>query len=88
VEGADEPVFFIKEVEMFEKYSMRVGSNGEHLRLFLSDKNNRKMPGIAFGEGDKYELLKGKKFGLCFRLDKNVYKEKTSLQLKIKHIVI
>ncbi len=86
--GNHKPLFFIDGVTMFEKYSRTVGADGSHLKLFLTDRNNNRMGAIAFGQGEMYEKMKGRRFGLCFRLDKNEYNGKVSLQLQIKQIVL
>ncbi len=86
--GNHKPLFFIDGVTMFEQYSRPVGADGTHLKLFLADRNNNRMGAIAFGQAEMYEKMKGRNFGLCFRLEKNEYKGSVSLQLQIKQIVL
>lgn len=69
-------------------YAQCVGADKEHLRMYILDKTSRySYSAIAFGMGHLYEKVEGKKpFQLCYSLEKNNYKGKQSIQLKVRDI--
>jgi single-stranded-DNA-specific exonuclease len=79
------PVFMTHHVEDSGN-SKRVGSDGSHLKLDLIQ-NGHKAGGIAFGMGDYIDDIKtGQPFSICYTVEKNVFKGKTSVQLMVKDI--
>jgi len=79
------PVFMTHHVED-AGYSKRVGSDGSHLKLDLIQ-NGFKASGIAFGKGDLIDDIKsGQPFSVCYTVEKNVFKGKTTVQLMVKDI--
>ncbi len=82
------PVFVTEDV--FDAgTSRRVGKNQEHLKLDLvePDVNSGILPGIAFNQSDKFDLITdGLPFDVCYTITENEYRGKTSLQLYIRDI--
>ncbi len=69
-------------------YSKKVGKDGSHLKLSVRDlKSGIVMNGIGFGMGDKYEMVKsGNPISIVYTLEENHWRDKVSLQLRIKDI--
>jgi single-stranded-DNA-specific exonuclease len=68
-------------------YSKIVGKN--HLKLSVVHPHISSFPfsGIAFHQGDKFEMIQGgKPFDICYHIEENVWNGKTSLQLYVKDI--
>jgi single-stranded-DNA-specific exonuclease len=64
----------------------RAVSDGRHLHLDLTDREVA-MEGIAFGEGDKAtHLQNGNSVDICFYLEENSYKGRSSLQMNAQDI--
>jgi single-stranded-DNA-specific exonuclease len=66
-----------------------VGSNGEHLKLDLSQEIPpvRTLPGIAFGQANHFEEIRaGKPFDICYSVEMNEFRGNKNLQLNIKDI--
>jgi len=66
-----------------------VGKTGAHLRLIVNDRDNQQMqfPAIAFNQSQHWHTIANKHpVDICFTIEENEYKGKTSLQLKIKDI--
>jgi single-stranded-DNA-specific exonuclease len=85
--GNMKPVFYINNVTAHSHWSKVVGKNNEHLKLYLYDKNGKGVNAIAFGQADKWDKIKNKKFAVCFQISKNVWKEKESVQIVVKQII-
>ncbi len=68
--------------------SKAVGRDKDHLKLELIEEHSAAIKqGVAFGMGDKIELIKaGKPFDLCYTVEENVFNGNTSLQLMVKDI--
>jgi single-stranded-DNA-specific exonuclease len=62
-----------------------LGKEKTHLKLKLK-KDNRFFDAIAFGFGQNYKDIKGKKINLAFSVEENIWNGSRSLQLKIKDI--
>ena len=61
-------------------------SDGRHLHLDLTDRMVA-MDGIAFGQGDKAEHLQnGKSIDICFYLEENSYRGRSTLQMNAQDI--
>ena len=85
--GNMHPVFVSRDVKDSGR-SKIVGKDSTHLKVSIVQ-NHKVFDGIAFGMGDKYELIKTKKpFDICFTIDKNEFNGRTSLQLSVKDIVV
>ena len=65
-----------------------VGQESEHLRLEVSDGSiNDKLIGIAFNMKDFYApLYQGKKVDICYTIEENIFRGRSSLQLMVRDI--
>jgi single-stranded-DNA-specific exonuclease len=81
------PVFIARNVTD-TGYAQCVGSDCEHLRLYLTDsQTSSSFAAIAFRQAQFFGQIKDKQpFDICFNLDENTYKGKTSIQIKIRDI--
>jgi len=81
------PVFIARDV-IDTGYAQCVGSDCEHLRLYLTDsQTSSSFAAIAFRQAQFFGQIKDKQpFDICFNLDENTYKGKTSIQIKIRDI--
>ncbi|MCK9207321.1 MAG: single-stranded-DNA-specific exonuclease RecJ [Salinivirgaceae bacterium] len=81
------PVFIARNV-IDTGYAQCVGSDCEHLRLYLTDsQTSSSFAAIAFRQAQFFGQIKDKQpFDICFNLDENTYKGKTSIQIKIRDI--
>jgi len=85
--GNMHPVFVARDVKNSGR-SKIVGKDSTHLKVSIVQ-GTKIVDGIAFGMGDKYELIKDKKpFDICFTIDKNEFNGRTSIQLSVKDIVV
>ena len=85
--GNMHPVFVARDV-VDTGGSKIVGKDSTHLKISVKQ-NNTIFNGIAFGMGEKYELIKDKKpFDLCFSIEKNEFMGRTTIQLSVKDIKI
>lgn len=82
------PVFMTRKV--YDTGSGRtVGSGGEHLKLDLCSESTGmvSIPAIAFGQGNKFEMIKaGHPVDICYSVVMNEYKGNKNLQLNIRDI--
>tara|TARA_B100001109_G_C18863073_1_gene475141 strand:- start:1558 stop:3267 length:1710 start_codon:yes stop_codon:yes gene_type:complete len=68
-------------------YAKIVGNNHLKLDLLKADNPNTFYPAIAFGLGDKLELIRsGKPFDVAYTIEENEWNGKVSLQLNVKDI--
>jgi len=69
-------------------YSKKVGKDNTHLKLSLRDlKSGIVMSGIGFGIGDKADLVRsGKPLSVVYTLEENHWRNKVSLQMRIKDV--
>ncbi|MDD3531872.1 MAG: DHHA1 domain-containing protein [Candidatus Shapirobacteria bacterium] len=95
--GNPEPLFYTPGVIV--KNLVRVGRNGDHLKLVLDDSQTRKiektparfdtsrlfLPGIGFGLGQE-DLAIGDRIDLAFNLIVNRYQGRENLELKLKEV--
>lgn len=64
-----------------------VGASGEHIKLELMQENEISFNGIAFSQSPSFEYIQhGKSFDICYSIDENEFRGRTSLQLNIKDI--
>ncbi|MBU8891750.1 MAG: single-stranded-DNA-specific exonuclease RecJ [Bacteroidales bacterium] len=69
----------------------KVGLNKEHLKLSLIQESDpfKKHPAIAFQQADLYEYINsGDDFDICYSVDENCFRGKSTLQLNIKDIKV
>jgi single-stranded-DNA-specific exonuclease len=66
-----------------------VGSSKEHVKLTLAQENSSEyqFPGIAFQQANHYHAIHNNEpFDICFAIEENHFRGKTTLQLNIKDI--
>ena len=82
------PVFMTKNVTDWGT-GKRVGKNQEHLKLDLmeEDDSNLKIPAIAFGQVEHFEVIRQRiPFHICYSVIENEFRNKYTIQLMIKDI--
>lgn len=86
--GNMSPVFASDGV-MDTGYAKVVGNNHLKLQVCYPDNRNISFNAIAFGHSDKMEIIRKKlPFELCYSINENVWRERSSLQLMVKDIRI
>ena len=82
--GNERPLFLCR--NLINNRNTRAVSDGRHLHLDLTDRVVA-MDGIAFGQGDKAEWLQnGNPVDVCFYLEENSYRGRTTLQMNAQDI--
>jgi len=80
------PVFLTKNVKD-TGYAKLLGQDEEHLRLFVKQNNSEGFAAIGFSLGNKMAFLKDKKsFQAVYCIDENEWKDKISIQLRLKDV--
>ncbi|WP_445456618.1 single-stranded-DNA-specific exonuclease RecJ [Flavobacterium sp. HNIBRBA15423] len=80
------PIFMTKEV-VDTGYAKTLGSEEEHLKLFVKQKDSEGIGAIGFGQGKHLSLVQNKNpFQVAYILDENEWNNQTSLQLNIRAI--
>lgn len=83
--GNPRPVFLTRHL-INNRYTKRVGKDGEHLRLDVTDRTAA-ITGIAFRHGDKaLHLQNGRAVDVCYELDENIYNGVRSIQMMVTDI--
>ena len=82
--GNERPLFLCR--NLINNRNTRAVSDGKHLHLDLTDCVVA-MDGIAFGQGDKAtHLQNGKSIDICFYLEENNFRGRTTLQMNAQDI--
>ena len=82
--GNERPLFLCR--NLINNRNSRAVSEGRHLHLDLTDRVVA-MDGIAFGQGDKaVHLQNGKSIDICFYLEENSYRGRTTLQMNAQDV--
>lgn len=82
--GNERPLFATR--GLINNRNTRAVSDGRHLHVDLTDCVVA-IEGIAFGEGDKAEHLQnGKSVDVCYFLEENSYRGRTTLQINVQDI--
>lgn len=82
--GNERPLFLCR--NLINNRNTRAVSDGKHLHLDLTDRTVA-MDGIAFGQGDKaIHLQNGNSVDVCFYLEENVYRGRSTLQMNAQDI--
>lgn len=85
--GNPSPVFVTRNV-INNRYTRRVGKDGSHLHLDVTDRNVA-ISGVAFGKGDyALHLQNGYPVDLCYEVEEDVYNGKKRVQLMVKDIKV
>ncbi len=58
----------------------------EHLKLSIKQKNSQNVNGIGFWMGEHYDRVSKEAFDICYVLEENHWKGKTSISLNLKDI--
>ncbi len=67
--------------------SRLVGANGEHLKLELLQENSSIFSAIAFNQSHNFDIIQsGKPFQVCYCIEENEFRGKTTIQLNIRDI--
>lgn len=83
--GNPSPVLLTRNL-INNRYTKRVGKQGEHLRLDVTDRTAA-ITGIAFGKGDlALHLQNGNAVDVVYELEQNTYNGSTSLQMMVEDI--
>jgi single-stranded-DNA-specific exonuclease len=84
--GNRAPVFMAS--RLFDTgFARRVGADGKHLKLQITQDGKKAFGAIGFNLGEKLERISGKKsFDAVFTIEENHWNGKTSIQLKIKDL--
>ncbi len=84
--GNMSPVFMTKNVVDTGKTAL-VGQTKEHLKLDVQDSDGNTFGGIAFSMAHHFQKLKNKEpFTICYSIDENTFRNKTTLQARVKEI--
>ncbi|MCA1965186.1 MAG: single-stranded-DNA-specific exonuclease RecJ [Flavobacterium sp.] len=68
-------------------YAKTLGSDNEHLKVFVKQGNSESFGAIGFGLGNKLDLVANKnKFDAIFSLEENEWKDTVTLQLQLRDI--
>jgi single-stranded-DNA-specific exonuclease len=68
-------------------YAKTLGSDNEHLKAFVKQRNSESFGAIGFGLGNKLDLVANKnKFDAIFSLEENEWKDTVTLQLQFRDI--
>lgn len=79
------PVFLTRQLTNYRN-TKRVGKQGEHLRVELTD-GSHTISGIAFGFGDRAERLRaGEPMDFCYQLTTNHFNGKSEIQMYVLDI--
>lgn len=82
--GNERPLFLCR--HLINNRNTRAVSDGKHLHLDLTDQVVA-MDGIAFGQGDKaMHLQNGKSVDVCFYLEENTFRGRTTLQMNAQDV--
>jgi single-stranded-DNA-specific exonuclease len=80
------PVFLTKKIKD-TGYAKTLGSEDEHLKLFVKQNNSEGINAIGFGLGNKKDLASSQKeFDAVYCIDENEWNDKVSIQLRLKDI--
>ena len=80
------PVFLTKNV-IDTGYAKKLGSEEEHLKLFVKQHNSEGIASIGFGLGNKIDLTTNQKpFQAAYCIDENEWNGRISTQLRLKDI--
>lgn len=80
------PIFVSKNVKD-TGYAQKLGTEEEHLKLFVRQDNSEGLSAIGFGLGNKMEITTHQKpFEAVYCIDENEWNGKTTIQLRLKDL--
>lgn len=81
------PVFLARNVQLASEVKIIGKNNANHLKFSVVQNSSYLFDCIAFGLGQYKELLETSDyFDICFTIEENTWREKTTIQLNIKDI--
>lgn len=84
--GNPSPLFMAERV-VDSGFAKKVGAEGDHLKLSVSQGNSPRYGAIGFGLGKKLDKVSNRTpFDVVFSIEENVWNGNTSLQLRIRDI--
>ena len=87
--GNMKPVFISSNVQLASPAQLVGKQNNNHLKFSVVQQGSYAFDCIAFGLGNlKDKLVPGIPFDICYTIEENTWREKTSIQLNIKDIRI
>lgn len=87
--GNLKPVFLAKNVQLASELKLIGKNNANHLKFSIVQNGSYTFDCIAFGLGHYKELIESTEFfDICFNIEENTWREKTTIQLNIKDIRI
>jgi len=87
--GNAKPVFLAKNVQLASEPKLIGKNNANHLKFSIVQNSSFSFDCIAFGLGQYKDILtQSEYFDICFNIEENTWRDKTSIQLNIKDIRI
>jgi len=87
--GNTKPIFLAKNVQLASEPKLIGKNNANHLKFSIVQNSSFSFDCIAFGLGHYKSLLEQNEyFDICFNIEENTWRDKTSIQLNIKDIRI
>lgn len=87
--GNTKPIFLAKNVQLASEPKLIGKNNTNHLKFTIVQNSSFSFDCIAFGLGHYKELLEQTEyFDICFNIEENTWRDKTTIQLNIKDIRI
>ena len=87
--GNTKPVFLAKNVQLASEPKLIGKNNANHLKFSIVQNSSFSFDCIAFGLGHYKNLLEQSEyFDICFNIEENTWRDKTTIQLNIKDIRI
>lgn len=81
------PVFLARNVQLASEVKLIGKNNANHLKFSVVQNSSYLFDCIAFGLGQYKQLLETSEyFDICFTIEENTWREKTTIQLNIKDI--
>ncbi len=87
--GNTKPIFLAKNVQLASEPKLIGKNNANHLKFSIVQNSSFSFDCIAFGLGHYKSLLEQNEyFDICFNIEENTWRDKTTIQLNIKDIRI
>lgn len=87
--GNTKPIFLAKNVQLASEPKLIGKNNANHLKFSIVQNSSFSFDCIAFGLGNYKTLLEQNEyFDICFNIEENTWRDKTTIQLNIKDIRI
>lgn len=86
--GNGNPQPILKSNDLLVKSVRKMGDNGQHIKLELSDKTGNKMQFLAFGAPEHFFVEIGTKLSIWYHIGINEWQGKKSVEGKILHLEV